>query len=123
MVRTRCARARIGILLVARAEPLRETSENFRGMVAYTSGTTGQPKGVRRMPQGDKAEAARRIGQMYAQGLGIIPGARCLISAPLYHSAPCSYVLFAARCGGMAAARAALRPAGDARCHRALQDQ
>src|SRR5262245_42486110 len=84
--------------LVARAQPLRTASENVRGMVAYTSGTTGQPKGVRRIPPGDPADAARRIGQMYAQGLGIIPGARCLISAPLYHSAPCSYVLFAARC-------------------------
>ncbi len=98
MVRTRRARARIGILWSHAPSRCARRSENFRGMVAYTSGTTGQPKGVRRMPQADKADAARRIGQMYAQGLGIIPGARCLISAPLYHSAPCSYVLFAARC-------------------------
>jgi long-chain acyl-CoA synthetase len=85
--------------LVARVEPLRGTSVHFRGMVAYTSGTTGQPKGVRRNPRGDEADAAQRMGRMYAQGLGIIPGARCLISAPLYHSAPCSYLLFASRCG------------------------
>jgi long-chain acyl-CoA synthetase len=85
--------------VVARAEPLRNSSENFRGMVAYTSGTTGQPKGVRRIPQGDGAQASRRMSRMYEQALGIVPNARCLISAPLYHSAPCSYVLFAARRG------------------------
>jgi long-chain acyl-CoA synthetase len=85
--------------VVARAEPLRGSSENFRGMVAYTSGTTGQPKGVRRIPQGDGAQASRRLSRMYEQALGIVPNARCLISAPLYHSAPCSYVLFAARRG------------------------
>jgi long-chain acyl-CoA synthetase len=76
---------------------MRGRSSNIRGMVAYTSGTTGQPKGVRRIPQGDRTDAVARLERMYAQGLGIIEGARCLISAPLYHSAPCSYVMFAAR--------------------------
>ena len=73
--------------------------DKFRGMVPYTSGTTGQPKGVRRIPQGDPAQMAERMGRMYQQALGVRPGSRCLISAPLYHSAPTSYVLLAARQG------------------------
>ena len=37
---------------------------------------------------------------MYKGGLGVTPEARCLISAPLYHSAPCSYALIVAQLGG-----------------------
>jgi long-chain acyl-CoA synthetase len=81
------------------AQPLRTNSDKFRGMVPYTSGTTGQPKGVRRIPEGDPAQVALRMGRMYQQALGVLPSSRCLISAPLYHSAPCSYVLLAARQG------------------------
>ncbi len=79
------------------AEPLRTSSDKFRGMIPYTSGTTGQPKGVRRIPEGDPADVALRMGRMYVQALGVLPQSRCLISAPLYHSAPCSYVMLAAR--------------------------
>jgi long-chain acyl-CoA synthetase len=87
---------------VAHAEPLEGASQHVRGMVAYTSGTTGLPKGVRRFTDGDGAEAARRIGEMHARALGIVAGARCLISAPLYHSAPiwcrpCSFACCACR--------------------------
>ncbi len=81
------------------AQPLRASSNKFRGMVPYTSGTTGQPKGVRRIPQGDPAQVAERMGRMYQQALGVLPSSRCLISAPLYHSAPSSYVLLTARQG------------------------
>jgi long-chain acyl-CoA synthetase len=81
------------------AQPLRVSSDKFRGMVPYTSGTTGQPKGVRRIPQGDPAQVAERMGRMYQQALGVLPSSRCLISAPLYHSAPSSYVLLTARQG------------------------
>ncbi|MBV8745777.1 MAG: AMP-binding protein [Xanthobacteraceae bacterium] len=84
---------------VERAQPLHTSSDKFRGIVPYTSGTTGQPKGVRRIPQGDPAQVAERMGRMYQQALGVLPSSRCLISAPLYHSAPCSYVLLAARQG------------------------
>jgi long-chain acyl-CoA synthetase len=84
---------------VTGAHPLRTSSDKFRGMIPYTSGTTGQPKGVRRIAQGDPAQVAERMGRMYQQALGVLPDSRCLISAPLYHSAPCSYVLLAARQG------------------------
>jgi len=56
------------------------------------------PKGVRRIPPADTAAATQRLAYMNNRALGITPGARCLISAPLYHSAPGSYFLFAAHC-------------------------
>ena len=86
---------------LAQAKPLITTSDRPRGLIAYTSGTTGRPKGVRRIlprPE-DRPAAAERLARMYQTGLGITPDARCLISAPLYHSAPTSYVMFASQCG------------------------
>ena len=86
---------------LAKTKPLTTTSDQPRGMIAYTSGTTGQPKGVRRIlprPE-DRPAAAGRLACMYQTGLGITPDGRCLISAPLYHSAPTSYVMFASQCG------------------------
>jgi long-chain acyl-CoA synthetase len=72
-----------------------------RGFVPYTSGTTGRPKGVRRMPidpsQADAFAAASAA--LSSAVFGIRPESRCLISAPLYHSAPASYVMFAAARG------------------------
>ena len=86
---------------LAQATPLTKVSDRPRGMIAYTSGTTGLPKGVRRIPPGveDAAAAAERMARMFQAGLGITPNARCLVSAPLYHSAPASYAAFAALCG------------------------
>jgi len=39
------------------------------------------------------------LARMFHAGLGVKPDARCLMSAPLYHSAPASYVAFASQCG------------------------
>ncbi|HYY61977.1 MAG TPA: AMP-binding protein, partial [Burkholderiales bacterium] len=62
-----------------------------RGNMPYTSGTTGRPKGVRRAPA---TEAQRALAAMlYRQALGIEPGMRALLSAPLYHSAPNLYAV------------------------------
>ena len=57
----------------------------------YTSGTTGHPKGVRRRPP--NAREASRIDAIRAMVYGLRPGARALITAPMYHSAPNAYVL------------------------------
>ena len=50
----------------------------------YTSGTTGKPKGVRRAPF--TADQAASLVEINEQVLGIVPGMRTLIPAPMYHS-------------------------------------
>jgi long-chain acyl-CoA synthetase len=87
--------------LVAEATPLATGVIIPRGMIAYTSGTTGRPKGVRRYsPSAQEASAfAERMAQMFQRALGLTADARFLISAPLYHSAPCVTSLMIAQCG------------------------
>jgi long-chain acyl-CoA synthetase len=86
---------------VAAAEPLAARAAIPRGMVAYTSGTTGKPKGVRRLPPSPEqaAPSAELLTRMFQRGLGFSSDARCLISAPLYHSAPCMSSLILAQLG------------------------
>ena len=55
----------------------------------YTSGTTGRAKGVRRVPQ--TPEQIARFQQGLTHVLGVEPGIRALLPAPLYHSGPSSY--------------------------------
>jgi len=64
-------------------------------MMPYTSGTSGRAKGVRRIPSPAQEEAARTAlaQEGFARVLGIEPGMRALLPAPLYHSAPASYAL------------------------------
>jgi len=57
----------------------------------YTSGTTGRPKGIRR--QTPSSEQVQRSMEACRAVLGIEPGMRGLISAPLYHGAPAIYLL------------------------------
>ena len=66
-----------------------------RGMVPYTSGTTGRPKGVRRLPFAPDARAAAEAAQkaLTATVFGIGPASRVLLNAPAYHSAPMSYLM------------------------------
>ena len=64
----------------------------------YTSGTTGHPKGVRRnAPTPEQSASAERMRTLI---YGLKPGARALLPGPLYHSAPNSFGLRAARLGG-----------------------
>jgi long-chain acyl-CoA synthetase len=63
--------------------------------IIYTSGTTGHPKGVRRAPP--DAAQLQAIEAMRRQIYGVAPGVRALLPGPLYHSAPNSFGLAAAR--------------------------
>ena len=87
--------------LVAAAEPLATSATIPRGMIAYTSGTTGRPKGVRRFsPSPEDVPAYTEfMARMFQRGSGLSPDARFLISAPLYHSAPCVSSLTLAQFG------------------------
>jgi len=64
----------------------------------YTSGTTGHPKGVRR--NAPTPEQTANTEAMRAMIYGLKPGARALLPGPLYHSAPNSFGIRAARLGG-----------------------
>ena len=68
-----------------------------RYSMPYTSGTTGRPKGVRRFTH--SPEAAARSAAVLAENVrkvyGLEPGARALLPAPIYHSAPNTYAMHA----------------------------
>lgn len=69
---------------VAGFEPWTGARAGAAVSMIYTSGTTGQPKGVRRSPF--TAEQAASLAEINEQVLGIVPGMRTLIPAPMYHS-------------------------------------
>ena len=67
----------------------------------YTSGTTGNPKGVRRLNLGP--EFAALAARTASEGFGLDPTQpiRSVMTGPLYHSAPNFYGLFAVREGAL----------------------
>ena len=70
-----------------------------RGHMAYTSGTTGRPKGVVRqaVPLDQLDTHLQKARAVVAATFGIVPGCRALLPAPLYHSAPSLFAQQAAQ--------------------------
>jgi long-chain acyl-CoA synthetase len=76
-------------------EPLAKPYPQKAETMMYTSGTTGLPKGVRRAMQ--TPEQAAAMAAMRDMVYGVRPGIRALVAGPLYHAAPNSFGLRAAR--------------------------
>ena len=74
---------------LAAHEPYAGPPRQVHGSVPYSSGTTGKPKGVLRRPP--PPEQMARMLEITQTVLGIKPGMRTAIAAPLYHSAPAAY--------------------------------
>jgi long-chain acyl-CoA synthetase len=70
------------------------------GPMFYTSGTTGKPKGVKRLPIGP--DAIKAVQRRAAIAFGISGGgARSVMTGPLYHSAPNAYAMQVVGEGGL----------------------
>ncbi len=82
---------------VAGAAPSTEPAASARMSLIYTSGTTGLAKGVLREAMG--AEQSQQVAATTLAAMGLRPGMRTLITAPMYHAAPNSQALFALALG------------------------
>ncbi|TKJ24842.1 hypothetical protein A6V29_04600 [Blastococcus sp. CCUG 61487] len=62
--------------------------------MAYTSGTTGRPKGVHRPPATTSGASASELATLVAEASAYVPGQDVnLVTGPLYHSAPLLFSL------------------------------
>jgi long-chain acyl-CoA synthetase len=77
--------------------PYAQALESAPTSLIYTSGTTGLPKGVLRYPM--TPEQSLRVATATLGGMGLRPGMRTIITAPMYHSAPNAQGLFAVALG------------------------
>lgn len=70
-----------------------------RGHMAYTSGTTGRPKGVVREPFAldQLPQRLAAVEAVVEQAYGLRAGCRALLPAPIYHSAPSVFAQVALR--------------------------
>ncbi|OUL99469.1 AMP-binding protein [Variovorax sp. JS1663] len=77
------------------------TPKRPKGLMPYTSGVSGRPKGVVRiaLPEEQAAKLAAATAELSTRVLGVTPQSRCLLAAPLYHSAPGNYAAACARVG------------------------
>jgi long-chain acyl-CoA synthetase len=84
--------------LVARSARYEGPPGQATTTMLYTSGTTGQPKGVRRDPM--TPERAGLVQKAMARVFGTRPGQTMLAAAPLYHAAPNAMAMAASRVDG-----------------------
>ncbi len=84
--------------LLARAAPFDGPPGRPTNTMLYTSGTTGRPKGVRRLPM--TPEQVPLVQKAMAHVFGTRPGQTMLAVAPLYHAAPNATAIAASRVDG-----------------------
>jgi long-chain acyl-CoA synthetase len=82
---------------VAGHEPYGQPARNAPISMLYTSGTTGLAKGVLREPM--EPEQSQQVAAATLAAMGLRPGMRTLITAPMYHAAPNAQGLFAVALG------------------------
>ena len=83
---------------LAENEPAESTVAPSTGLgMIYTSGTTGKPKGIVR--ESVSAESATRMATALMQRMGMGPGERTIIPAPMYHTAPNTTAVVAMKLG------------------------
>ncbi|GGA08834.1 AMP-binding protein [Neptunicoccus cionae] len=73
--------------LVLAQDPLSQR-ELMRPLLRYTSGSTGAPKGVRRLGGGPTSNFEDVLARVGKEMMRFKPGARYFTAAPIYHSAP-----------------------------------
>ena len=72
--------------------PIGEAASPPGSVMLYTSGTTGRPKGVRRVPQDTTDQEL--YGESIIRAFGLRRGMNMLLTGPLYHAAPLGYARF-----------------------------
>jgi long-chain acyl-CoA synthetase len=82
---------------VADATPRADTADSARMSLIYTSGTTGLAKGVLR--EAMTAEQSQQVAATTLAAMGLRPGMKTLVTAPMYHAAPNAQALFALALG------------------------
>ncbi|MCZ8381283.1 AMP-binding protein [Mycobacterium sp. CPCC 205372] len=81
---------------LAESEPVSDSAAVSAGLgTIYTSGTTGRPKGIVREPV--SAESMMAMAMTMMTRMGLAPGGRTMIPAPMYHTAPNTMATFAVR--------------------------
>lgn len=74
--------------------------EPYGDVMLYSSGTTGQPKGIKRPLSGRKAAEGSPLGPALMAMYGFREGCVYLSPAPLYHSAPLQFCIATLSIGG-----------------------
>jgi long-chain acyl-CoA synthetase len=79
----------------ANLPPMPARSGMAHGAISYTSGTTGKPKGVRRIPAPlhQRADMERRLQTVSDIVYGSGANVTAYLSAPIYHSAAMTYLM------------------------------
>lgn len=103
--------------LLAAASPRRPSYEPRGGDMLYSSGTTGQPKGVLpELPQQSVEDEALPIVRLFEALYGFNADSVYLSPAPLYHAAPLRFVMVTHALGGTAVIMPRFEPEAALRC-------